>query len=174
MLIPLRTAAAAAILMAAALNLSTRANAQTPPANAVCRGLSGEGPGFAHPGGGGVPGAIGWMAMRGHDHGMPPWMRGLGLTSAQKDQVFQILHDHEIALRDAAKLAHAQRSALHQASLTAGTSPAQLQTLATAAGQADSALALQMAQTDQLLLAVLSPDQQNTLSSCLASLAATP
>ena len=97
-------------------------------------------------------------------------MHHLDLSEAQEDSVFRIMHGREPALRDQFKQVTASRAALRSSSLTVGTDPAQLQSLASAAGQADAALALLMAQTDQQLLAVLTPAQQAHLKDCLPPL----
>ena len=174
---PLRTAAAAAALLAASLNLTTLAQADPisdggrPPPDALQERLGrrlpgppGSDDGDARPG----PwehahGAWHEGGMAGPGH-MPPWIQGLRLTEAQQDQVFNVMYGREPALRDAFKAVHAAREALRSAALHA-SGDSELQPLSARVGQADAALALLMAQTDQQLLALLTPEQQKQLNS---------
>lgn len=167
----LRTAAAALVLAAGALNLSTPA---------LARDDGGEC--HQHPGAEGMPPPGGPEGMAGHGGPgmgwghhmaamdgarMPPWMHHLKLSEAQQDSVFKIMHDQEPALREQFKTIHHSREALHSAALTPGADPAQLRSLADAAGKADAGLAVMMAQTDQKLLQLLTPEQQKNLHDCM-------
>lgn len=152
----LRTLAAAAILAAATCNLASAARAQPATPSTTT-----EPPHREHPCGEGHPGQ-GWG-------GHPGWLHALHLSDAQREQVFQVMHDHELALHHARTDAHSRREALHRAALAPQASSDQLAQLAAAAGSADGALALQMAQLDQALVAVLTPEQQQRLAACMAS-----
>ncbi len=170
MRITLRSAAAAAVLVAAATNLSSLALARDGAAGGECHHYPGPE--------GGPPmgpeammghGGMGWghhMASFGASS-VPPWMHHLRLSDTQQDAVFNIMHDQEPSLRERFKAVRQSREALHQAALTSGTDPARLRTLADAAGKADAELAVLMAQTDQKLLQLLTPEQQKNLQDCL-------
>jgi Spy/CpxP family protein refolding chaperone len=172
--IHLRSAAAAAALLAAAVNLGSLAHAGSDPDRLPgCPPDASEyAPHRMHPLTG-MPGPSG-MGGAGHPHGgfgqVPPWRHVLQLTDAQQDQVFGVLHDREPALRDAFKGVRAARMALRRAALQAGTTATQLPALSAGAGQADATLALLMAQTDQQLLTLLTPAQQERLQRCVAPL----
>ena len=165
----LRSAAAAACLFAAAMNLDIQANARETSAG------SGECHHFP-PGDRGMPPG-GHDGMAGGPWGprpaafgstpLPPWMHQLQLSESQQDRVFTILHEQEPGLRDRFKAVHHSREALHRASLSPGADAAQLRSLADAAGKADADLAVLMAQTDQQLLLVLTPEQTALLQDCL-------
>ena len=168
----LRSAAAAAVLVAAAMNLSSLALARDGAAGGECHhhpdaeGGPPMGP-EAMPGHGG-PG-MGWghhLASFGGT-AVPPWMHHLHLSESQQDAVFNIMHEREPALRERFKAVQHSREALHKAALTAGADPVQLRSLADAAGKADADLAVLMAQTDQKLLQVLTPEQQKNLQDCM-------
>ncbi|MDE3009850.1 MAG: Spy/CpxP family protein refolding chaperone [Pseudomonadota bacterium] len=172
MRITLRSAAAAAVLAAAAINLSSTAAAHDGPPTGEChfRGAGGYG---------GLPGPEGMPEHDGHGMGwghhmamlggapLPPWLHPLHLSEAQQDSVFKLMHEQEPGLREHFKAVHASREALHRSALTAGTDPAQLRTLADASGKADAELAMLMAQTDQQLLQILTPEQKKSLQDCL-------
>jgi len=172
MRITLRSAAAAAVLVAAAVNLSTLAMAHDGAEGGECHhhpGAEGQLPmGPEAMMGQGGPG-MGWghhMASFGGTP-MPPWMHHLRLSESQQDSVFNLLHDQEPALRERFKAVHQSREALHRAALTAGADPAQLRALADSAGKADAELAVLMAQTDQKLLQLLTPEQRKSLQDCM-------
>lgn len=167
---PLRSAAAAACLIAAAVNLNSLAQAREGAGSGQCH-PRGEGAGpmgpevmFEHggpgPGWGPHPASLGGPAV-------PPWMRHLHLSEAQQDAVFNVLHEQEPTLRERFKAVRASREALHAAALTAGTDAARLRQLAETAGKADAELAVLTAQTDQKLLQILTPEQQQALQDCL-------
>ena len=173
MRITLRSAAAAAVLVAAAMNLSSLALAREGVPAGECRhhGSPEGGPPMGGPEammGHEGPGA-GWghhMASLGGT-AVPPWLHHLHLSESQQDSVFGIMHDQEPALRERFKAVHHSREALHKAALVPGADPAQLRVLADAAGKADAELAVLMAQTDQKLLQVLTPEQQKSLQDCM-------
>lgn len=98
---------------------------------------------------------------------LPPWLYHLHLSETQQDSVFKVMHEQEPGLRERFKAVRSSREALHRSALMAGTDPAQLRTLADASGKADAELAMLMAQTNQQLLLILTPEQKKSLQDCL-------
>jgi protein CpxP len=115
------------------------------------RGPRGPGPGPGGPGPFGMP------------HGEPPFMHGLALNEAQQDKVFAILHAQEPYVREQGKAFHKAQEALHAMARADKYDDAKAASLAQAAAQAMSNIALQRVRTEQKLMAVLSAEQRKQL-----------
>jgi periplasmic protein CpxP/Spy len=102
------------------------------------------------------------------DHGMhrggPMMMlRGLDLTQAQRDQVFQIYHDQEPAVHEQMKQVRQARQNLMQLARADQFDEAQARQSADAQAKALSALAVLHAQTINRVRAILTPEQRSRL-----------
>lgn len=90
----------------------------------------------------------------------PPFLRGIDLTEAQKDKVFQILHAQAPVLRDkvlAARKAHEELRAL---SLSAAYDEGKLKALADKAVKAQGEVVLLIARGEHDVYVLLTPEQQ--------------
>lgn len=106
------------------------------------------------------------QGMPGHGmHGGGPMMmlRGLDLTQAQRDQVFQIFHDQEPAVHEQMKLVHQARADLMKVAAADNFDQARAQQAADAQAKALSTLAVMHAQTMNRVRAILTPDQRARL-----------
>ncbi|WP_322995267.1 Spy/CpxP family protein refolding chaperone [Castellaniella sp.] len=92
------------------------------------------------------------------------WLRGLDLSQAQKDQIFQIRHDQEKAVYDQKQALNAAATTLRELSRTQPFDQAKAKQAAEALGQAKGQLALLQAQTMAEVHAVLTPEQQKKLT----------
>jgi Spy/CpxP family protein refolding chaperone len=119
-----------------------------------------EAPGFG-PGGRGGPGGYGDGAgFSGHGH-MP--FRGLQLTEAQEDKIFNILHGQAPYLREQRKAEEKAMRALHDLRDADKFDDAAASKLAQAAAQAHANITLSEIRTHQKLLSVLTPEQRKQL-----------
>ena len=90
-------------------------------------------------------------------------MRALNLTEAQRDQIFKIRQDQAQALYDQRKAERTAATKLRELSSSDAFDEAQAQRLAQELGQAQAQLALLRAQKHAQFLAVLTPEQRQTL-----------
>ncbi len=102
------------------------------------------------------------------DHGMhrggPMMMlRGLDLTQAQRDQVFQIFHDQEPGVHEQMKQVHQARQDLMKLAAADNFDQARAQQAADVQAKALSNLALLRAQTINRVRAILTPEQRSRL-----------
>jgi Spy/CpxP family protein refolding chaperone len=112
-----------------------------------------------------APGEGGMWSHGGHREGGGPMMqlRGLDLTEAQRDQVFQIFHEQAPAFHEQMKQLRAAQSAMRAASETDRFDASRAQAAADAQGKAVSQLAMLRAQTAQRVRAILTPEQRAKL-----------
>lgn len=94
--------------------------------------------------------------------GMPmlPELRGVKLTEAQQDKVFQIMHEQARAFYDAMKVAQRAEAELHALSLAPNFDTARAKTLADAVGKAQGEIAYLHASTTARIFALLTPEQR--------------
>ncbi|MGB9989654.1 Spy/CpxP family protein refolding chaperone [Massilia sp. SM-13] len=123
--------------------------------------IAGDGPGHSGPPRG-APHRAGAMPGPGPD-GEPPFMRGLGLTEAQEDKVFAILHAQAPYLREQGKAHERAERALDEMHDAGKFDDAAAVKLAQASAQAIANITLQHLRTEQKLLAVLTPEQRQKL-----------
>ena len=114
----------------------------------------------------GVAPAAHAQGMPGHGmHGGGPMMmlRGLDLTQAQRDQVFQIFHEQEPAVHEQMKQVRQARADLMKLAAADNFDQARAQQAADAQAKALSALAVMHAQSMNRVRAILTPDQRERL-----------
>jgi periplasmic protein CpxP/Spy len=90
-----------------------------------------------------------------------PGLRGIELTEAQEDRIFQIRHAQAPALREAMKKARHAEEELRALALAAVFDAARAKTLAETAGKAHGEIALLHATESSQILAVLTPAQRS-------------
>ena len=101
--------------------------------------------------------------------GMPPFLRGIKLSEAQKDQIFDIWHKQAPFMRDKAKASHQAMDELRQLSLADRYDEARAKTLARNAADAQAEMALMRAQSDQKIIALLTPEQHQQITAKIAA-----
>ena len=94
-----------------------------------------------------------------HGHGM----YRLGLTEAQRDQMFKIHHEQAPALHEARKALRQAHEELHKAAAAAPFDAARVRQLAEAEGKAVADMAFLRAQTMSRVREVLTPEQRSKL-----------
>ncbi|KPK08429.1 MAG: hypothetical protein AMJ64_03420 [Betaproteobacteria bacterium SG8_39] len=99
---------------------------------------------------------------RGHDSAMR-MLRGLDLSEAQRDQIFEIRHAQAPAMRAQMKALHAARQDLRELALAPEYDAAKAQASADALAKATSQMALMRIESMRKLLAVLTPEQRQKL-----------
>lgn len=125
------------------------------------RGPRGPG-GPAHargPGGPGGPDGPGAM----EEGPMPPFLRGLDLTEAQRDQIFEIMHAQAPLMRQKLKEARRAHEALRDLAMSAQYDEGRARALATEDAKAGADLALMRVRGEHKIFAVLTPEQRNTV-----------
>jgi Spy/CpxP family protein refolding chaperone len=90
-------------------------------------------------------------------------LRGLDLTEAQRDQIFEIRHAQAPAMRAQMKAVHAARKDLRELALAPQYDAAKAQASADALAKATSQMALMRIDAMRKMLAVLTPEQRKTL-----------
>ena len=113
------------------------------------QGRGGHGHGM-HEGKGGMGGMDGGMRM----------LRGLNLTEAQRDQVFNLMHKQAPAARERAKAIQKSRLELRNLSMSAQYDDARAKTLADSIAAATAEMALTRARTGQEIYKLLTPEQR--------------
>lgn len=98
-----------------------------------------------------------------HRGGPMMMLRGLDLTQAQRDQVFQIHHDQEPAVHEQMKQVHQAREDLMQLARADNFDEGRARQAADAQAKALSALAVIHAQTINRVRAILTPEQRARL-----------
>lgn len=112
--------------------------------------------GVEAPGGPGRPAKGGEM--------MPPYMRGLNLTEAQRDKVFEIMHGQAPGMRDKAKALRQAEGDLHALAAAPDYSEAKARSLADAAAKAMADMALARTTAERRVVEVLTPEQRQKLA----------
>ncbi len=103
-----------------------------------------------------------------HRHGemgeagsMPPFLQGVELTEAQRDAVFNILHNQAPVVRDKQKALHKALEALHVLTLSDGKyDEAKSRSLAQEIADNSAALALLRSHAEHEVYALLTPEQR--------------
>lgn len=112
-------------------------------------GLHGDGPGMMH---GGHPGM------------MPPQLRGLNLTDAQRDKIFEIMHAQMPQMREQAKATAQAADALRKLAASPDYDEAKARAAADALGKASADMALARAATERKVYEVLTPEQRKQMA----------
>lgn len=106
----------------------------------------------------------GHMSRGGREYGGATRMlRGLDLSEAQRDQIFEIRHAQAPAMRAQMKAVRAARQDLRELALAPQYDAAQAQALADALAKATSQMALMRMDAMRKVLAVLTPEQRQKL-----------
>ncbi|PKO37850.1 MAG: hypothetical protein CVU33_11015 [Betaproteobacteria bacterium HGW-Betaproteobacteria-6] len=95
---------------------------------------------------------------------MPPHLRGLNLTEAQQDKVFEIMHAQAPVMRAKANTLRKVERDLRALTATPEYSDAKAQVLADMAAKATSELTLARAKADRQVFEVLTPEQRKQLA----------
>lgn len=94
---------------------------------------------------------------------VPPFLRGIELTESQRDEVFNIMHEQLPALRKHDKAERKAREALQAMALSAKYDEAKARALAESIGKGAMELTLLRARSEQMIFAVLTPQQRQQL-----------
>ena len=95
-------------------------------------------------------------AFAGHQ-ATPPFLRGITLSEAQQDQIFELMHKQAPSMREKAKASHLAMNELHQLSLSDNYDEARAKNLARRAADVQSEMALLRAQSEQKIIALVAP-----------------
>lgn len=95
---------------------------------------------------------------------VPPFLRRLDLTEAQRDRVFDILHAQAPDMRRQAKSLHKARQELRDLALSDRYDEGRAKGLADAAAQAMAGMALLRARSDHAIFALLTPEQRQEMA----------
>jgi Spy/CpxP family protein refolding chaperone len=109
---------------------------------------------------GGGPDACGGMP----GEGMPPHLKGLKLSEAQRDKVFELMHAQVPAMRDKAKSLHRAEEDLGTLVASPDYSEAKARILADVSARAMSDMAVVRARTDRQIFELLTPEQRQQLA----------
>lgn len=148
-----------AMVIAAATAVSAPAFAQTETASQGRPGAHAQHMQGGHRMGG-QHGMMGERGMGERGHNGIEHMRGLNLTEAQRDQIFNIRHASAPDARQAMKEAAAARSELRELSRADKFDEAKAKAAADREGAALAKVALQRAKMQQQIHAVLTPEQR--------------
>ena len=123
------------------------------PLSAVAfQGNSGEHKGCGGRGGPGIGGE------------MPQHLRGLNLSEAQRDKVFEIMHAQAPVMREKAKVARKAGEDLRALTTAADFSDAKARTLADTEAKAMADMSLVRAKAERQVFEVLTPEQRKQLA----------
>jgi Spy/CpxP family protein refolding chaperone len=95
---------------------------------------------------------------------MPPHLRGLNLTEAQQDKVFEIMHAQAPVMREKAKALCKAETDLQALTSAPDYSEAKARSLADEAAKAMSEMTLARAKADRQVFEVLTPEQRKQLA----------
>jgi Spy/CpxP family protein refolding chaperone len=105
---------------------------------------------------------------------MPPFLRGLDLTEAQRDRIFEIMHAQAPIARQKSREARTAREALRDLAMSTRYDEGRARALATEDARAGADLALMRARSEHQIFALLTPDQRNTVQEMKARFEAGP
>jgi len=95
--------------------------------------------------------------------GVPPFLRGIDLTEAQRDKIFALTHAQAPAVREQFKALEKAQRDLRTLVFQGPFDEAKAHALAETAGHAQSELAIARARTDAQILQLLTPAQRKQL-----------
>lgn len=95
---------------------------------------------------------------------MPPYLRSVNLSEAQRDKVFEIMHGQAPVMRDKAKAARNAEAALRQLVISPDYSDSKAQVLADSAARAMAEMSLARAKSERLVYEVLTPEQRKQVA----------
>lgn len=91
---------------------------------------------------------------------MPPFIRELKLTEAQRDQIFKIMHEQAPAMREKAKEAHKARTDLRALTFSGSYDEAKVKALAETEAQAMAAMTQMRAAGANQIYQLFTPEQR--------------
>ncbi|MCU0812330.1 MAG: Spy/CpxP family protein refolding chaperone [Thiobacillaceae bacterium] len=95
---------------------------------------------------------------------MPPHLRGLNLTEAQRDKIFEIMHAQAPAMREKGKAVFKAQADLRALTASPDYSEAKARSLADAAAKTMSEMTLARVQAERQVYDVLTPEQRKQLA----------
>lgn len=95
---------------------------------------------------------------------LPPYLHGIKLTEVQEDKIFAIVHAQAPQMREQAKALKKVREQMKELALADQYDEARAKALADAAAQAMSQMSLLRLRGDRQILAVLTPEQRQSLN----------
>lgn len=95
---------------------------------------------------------------------MPMHLKGLNLSEAQRDKIFEIMHAQAPAMRDKAKALHQAEADLHSFARSAEYNDAKAATLADTAAKALADMQLSRIRTEHQVYELLTPEQRQQLA----------
>jgi Spy/CpxP family protein refolding chaperone len=99
---------------------------------------------------------------------IPPFLHGVKLSDAQQDKVFELMLKQAPLMHEKGKIARQSMNELHQGAFTERYDEERARTLARAAANAESEIALLRTQTDQKIFALLTPEQRKEVAANIA------
>lgn len=94
---------------------------------------------------------------------MPPCLRALNLSEAQRDKVFEIMHAQAPTMRDKAKAARKAEEDLRALGVAADYSEAKAKALADVSAKALAEMSLARVKADRQVFEMLTPEQQKQM-----------
>jgi Spy/CpxP family protein refolding chaperone len=105
---------------------------------------------------------------------MPPFLRGLDLTEAQRDRIFEITHAQAPLMRQKFKEARTAHEALRDLAISAQYEDGRARVLAAEDAKAGADLALMRVRSEHEIFALLTPEQRKTVQEMKARFEAEP
>lgn len=95
---------------------------------------------------------------------MPPYLRGVNLSEAQRDKVFEIMHGQAPAMRDKAKVVRKAEEDLRALALAPDYSEVRAKALADASAKALADMSLARVKVDRQVFELLTPEQRKLVA----------
>lgn len=114
-------------------------------------------------------GAHGHHMKSGHPDFMPPFVRHLNLSEAQKDQVFELMHSKAPTFRELGKKSKSIHDEMREFALSDTFDAAKAQSLADKAAKNHSEMLTMRAVVDQQIYALLNAEQRSKLAAEIAA-----
>ncbi|HSH73115.1 MAG TPA: Spy/CpxP family protein refolding chaperone [Methylophilaceae bacterium] len=93
-------------------------------------------------------------------HGIPPYLRGVDLTEAQRDKLFNLMYAQIPTMREQGKLRHKTMQELRAVSNAESFDDAKAQQLAAQLASIEKDMVLARARNDAKVFAILTPEQR--------------
>jgi Spy/CpxP family protein refolding chaperone len=107
---------------------------------------------------------MGWhrgpMGMGAMGSPVPPFLRGIELTEAQQDKIFEIMHNLAPQMREKAKAAHKARKELHELATSQNYDESKAKSLADTLARSQADMMLMHIRADRQILALLTAEQR--------------
>lgn len=116
------------------------------------------------------PGAHEGSHPRSHQGGAMGWLKGLDLSEAQRDRMFEIMHAQAPKMREQRKALQAARKELGQFSTAAQLDATQVQAASTKVAQAMASMIEHQVRTRNALFQQLTPEQQKTVQARMTAM----